>query len=178
MDVLAGPLSPVLTRAGLRPISDLAETVSPVPDPRYNSTPVAVLNPLLEASTTQDAVSEAAVTERPPAPLRAGVYGELAWRGWQILHQVRTYPPMAALMGRSRAVAQGVTSAVDHCADELHDRGEEMLGRIIIGVRYLPRQMAAAALAGAYTLRSLTTDTDTDTDTDERSPARTAHCAA
>jgi hypothetical protein len=157
VDVLAGPISPVLTRAGLHPDSDLAQTVAPVPDPQYNGTPVAVLNPLLGASAAQDALAD-----HPPAPLRAGIYGELAWRGWHLLHRLRAHRSVAALVGRTSDVAQSVNSAVEHCVDELHDHSEEVLGRVIIGTHHLPRQLAAAALAGAYTLRSLTTDPDTD----------------
>ncbi|HZZ51641.1 MAG TPA: hypothetical protein VFE65_32505 [Pseudonocardia sp.] len=157
MDVLAGPMSPVLSRAGLRPVGDLAETVAPVPDPRFNGTPVAVLNPLLGAAAIEDSSAD-----RPPAPLRPGLYGELAWRGWQMLHQMRTHRSMAALQSYASDIAQGVNSAVEQCADELHDRSEEVMGRFIIGARHLRRQLTAAVLVGAYTQRSLTAPDEHD----------------
>lgn len=155
MGVLAAPISPLLTRAGLRPLTDQAETVAPLPSARVNGSTVAVLNPWLSARA-----AEGSVADRPPAPLRAGVYGELAWRGWHMVHRLGTARPIAAVLVRARRAVQSFNSAVERCADELHDGSEEAMGRLIMGVHQLPRRIAAAVLAAAYTLRSLTATTN------------------
>lgn len=157
LDVVTGPMSPVLSRVGVRPIGDLAPTVAPVPDPRFNGTPVAVLNPLLGTTAIEDSSAD-----RPPVRLRPGLYGELAWRGWHMLHQMRTHRSMAALRSCASDIAQGVNSAVEQCADELHDRSEEVMGRLIVGSHHLGRQLTAAVLVGAYTRRSLTAPAEHD----------------
>lgn len=71
---------------------------------------------------------------RAPAQTRAGIYGELAWRGWNVLHRLGAQPAVAALLRELRTIEQRSARAIEQGIDELHDGSEEVLGHLSLGV--------------------------------------------
>lgn len=117
-----GPLLPIAGLVGLGSVAEVVDAVAPPPE---RCEIVATARPAEPAS------GSGWPTGQMPAPLWAGVYGEMAWRGWQMIHRLERQPQVARL---ARTIGQAASRWADRfesVADELHDTVEEVLGQIL-----------------------------------------------
>jgi hypothetical protein len=116
---LTRPLLPVAARAGMRGAVEVLEASEQPPAQSVLVSPEP--SPDLRGGAGRPG-------GRVPAHMRAGVYGELAWRGWRMLRRLQAQPGAARVARQARESGGRLSRQAESVADEMHDAVEETLG--------------------------------------------------